>query len=124
MIPNQWYAVLESNEVKRGKPVGVTRMSEKLVFWRDRQGRVNCLRDLCPHRGAALSLGAVEGDCILCPFHGFRFDATGQCQYVPANGKDASFPKQLKAGHYRTFGFIFLYIPKSKLHHRCKKVKN
>jgi phenylpropionate dioxygenase-like ring-hydroxylating dioxygenase large terminal subunit len=112
MIPNQWYAVLESNEVKSGKPVGVTRMGEKLVLWRDRQGHVNCLRDLCPHRGASLSLGAVEGDCVACPFHGFQFDATGQCHLVPANGAKAPFPKQLIAGHYRTYevdGFVFIF---------------
>jgi hypothetical protein len=33
MIPNQWYAVLESYEVKPGKPVGVTRLGEKMFFW-------------------------------------------------------------------------------------------
>lgn len=112
MIPNQWYAVLESEEVKPGKPVGVARMGEKLVFWRDTQGRVNCLHDLCPHRGAALSRGAVEGDLIACPFHGFQYDATGQCRLAPANGKNAVFPKQLKAGHYLTYevdGFIFIF---------------
>jgi phenylpropionate dioxygenase-like ring-hydroxylating dioxygenase large terminal subunit len=116
MIPNQWYAVLESEEVKPGRPVGVTRMGEKLVFWRDRQGRVNCLHDQCPHRGAALSLGAVAGDCIVCPFHGFQYEASGQCILVPANGKDAPFPKQLKAGSYRTHetdGFIFIFWGKT-----------
>jgi phenylpropionate dioxygenase-like ring-hydroxylating dioxygenase large terminal subunit len=112
MIPNQWYAVLESDEVKPGRPVGVTRMGERLVFWRDTHGRVNCLRDLCPHRGAALGLGTVEGDLIACPFHGFQYDASGQCRLVPANGKLAPFPKQLKAGHYPTHerdGFIFTF---------------
>ena len=47
MIPNQWYAVLESNEVRRSVPLGVVRMGEKLVFWRDAHGTVSCLRD-CP----------------------------------------------------------------------------
>ncbi len=45
MIPNQWYAILDSSEVKRGKPVGVTRMGEKLVAWRDSQGRVTVMHD-------------------------------------------------------------------------------
>ena len=40
MIPNQWYAILESDEVKKGKPIGVTRMGEKLVAWRDTRGAV------------------------------------------------------------------------------------
>ncbi len=75
MIRNQWYAILESNEVRRGKPVGVTRMGEKLVAWRDSQGKVAVLHDRCAHRGVALSVGEVHGDCIWCPFHGFEFDA-------------------------------------------------
>ena len=52
MIPNQWYAVLESHEVKRGKPVGVTRMGEKMVFWRDQAGRWS-LRATCARTGAS-----------------------------------------------------------------------
>jgi phenylpropionate dioxygenase-like ring-hydroxylating dioxygenase large terminal subunit len=112
MIPNQWYAVLDTKEVKTGKPVGVTRMGEKLVFWRDVQGRVSCLRDQCPHRGAALSKGKIHADLLACPFHGFQFDVTGQCSFIPANGRAASFPKQMKVWSYPTFeahGFIFIY---------------
>ncbi|MEN6481456.1 MAG: Rieske 2Fe-2S domain-containing protein [Anaerolineaceae bacterium] len=40
MIPDQWYAILESREVKRNHPVGITRMGEKMVAWRDRNGSV------------------------------------------------------------------------------------
>jgi phenylpropionate dioxygenase-like ring-hydroxylating dioxygenase large terminal subunit len=112
MIPNQWYAVLDSAEVRPGKLTGVARMSEKLVFWRDSQGNLACLRDFCPHRGAALSIGKLNGDCIECPFHGFQFDASGQCHLIPANGRNASFPKQMKAGSYPTYetgGFIFIW---------------
>ena len=93
MIPNQWYAILESNEVKPGKPVGVTRMGEKLVLWRDEKGQVGCMADLCPHRGVALSIGKLMGDCVECPFHGFRFDPSGRCTLIPANGKNAPPPK-------------------------------
>ncbi len=88
MIPNQWYAVLDSNEVPKGKTIGVTRMGEKLVFWRDAQGKVSCLRDACPHRGVALSTGKVLGDHVQCPFHGFEFDTSGRCVLIPANGRN------------------------------------
>ncbi len=51
MITNQWYVVLESKKVHKGKPVGVTRLGEKMVFWHDSQGRLGCLVDECSHRG-------------------------------------------------------------------------
>jgi len=93
MIPNQWYAILESNEVKKGKPVGVTRMGEKLVAWRDSRGRVTVMADQCPHRGVALSVGKLTNDCIQCPFHGFEYDTRGTCRLVPANGRGSEPPK-------------------------------
>jgi phenylpropionate dioxygenase-like ring-hydroxylating dioxygenase large terminal subunit len=102
MIPNQWYAILESNEVKRGTPIGVTRFGEKLVAWRNERGEVALLRDRCSHRGAALSAGRMVGDCVECPFHGFLFDATGRCCMIPANGKTASVPKVFNMPAYPT----------------------
>ena len=112
MIPNQWYAVLDSNEVPKGKAVGVTRMGEKLVFWRDAQGKVSCLADFCPHRGVALSTGKVLGDHVQCPFHGFEFDTTGRCTLIPANGRNGPISREMKAFDYPTHemhGFIFIW---------------
>jgi phenylpropionate dioxygenase-like ring-hydroxylating dioxygenase large terminal subunit len=112
MIPNQWYAVLESSQVPSDKPVGVTRMGEKLVFWRDSRGKLSCLRDFCPHRGVALSAGKVSGDQLQCPFHGFEYDRMGTCMLVPANGKDQPVPKHLLAFSYpcqEAHGFIFIW---------------
>lgn len=74
LIPNQWYAVLETNEAKPGKPEAVKRLGEKLVFWRDQQGKVVVLEDPCPHRQVKLSLGKLVEGCLECPFHGFQFD--------------------------------------------------
>jgi phenylpropionate dioxygenase-like ring-hydroxylating dioxygenase large terminal subunit len=102
MIPNQWYAILESNEVKKGKPVGVTRMGEKLVAWRNGEGQITVMSDLCPHRGVALSAGKLLGNCIRCPFHGFQYDTRGACRLIPANGKNAEPPKALKVMTYPT----------------------
>jgi phenylpropionate dioxygenase-like ring-hydroxylating dioxygenase large terminal subunit len=100
VIRNQWYAILESSEVQRGKPVGVTRMGEKLVLWRDATGAVACMSDHCPHRGAALSVGRLVGDCIECPFHGFLYDPGGRCQLIPANGRGATVPKAFRLETY------------------------
>ncbi len=112
MIPNQWYVVLESGEVPGDRPVGVVRLGEKLVLWRDTQGRPVCQRDKCAHRGAALSAGKVVGDCVECPFHGLQYDATGRCQLIPANGKVAQVPERFQVHTYPTrdaHGFIWLW---------------
>ena len=97
MIRNQWYAILESSEVKAGQVVGVTRMGEKLALWRNSRGELACMADLCPHRGVALSAGKVLHDNVQCPFHGFEFDASGRCTVIPANGKNARAPKAFQA---------------------------
>jgi phenylpropionate dioxygenase-like ring-hydroxylating dioxygenase large terminal subunit len=112
MIPNQWYAILESKEVPRGRPVGVTRFGERLVFWRTASGDPVCLRDVCPHRGAALSQGQLDHDTIACPFHGFTFDPTGRCTRIPANGRAAPVPKAFQAAGYparEAHGFIWVW---------------
>ena len=112
MIKNQWYAVLESNQVPAKKPVGVTRMGEKLVFWRTPEGQISCLRDRCPHRGAALSTGKVINGHLQCPFHGFEFDATGQCAVIPALGAEVDPPRAMRAEGYpvrEENGFVWLW---------------
>jgi phenylpropionate dioxygenase-like ring-hydroxylating dioxygenase large terminal subunit len=112
MISKQWYVVLESSEVKVGKPVGVTRMGERLVFWRDSQGKVVCMRDLCPHLGAQLSQGKVMHGTIACPFHGFQYDSSGICTYLPAFGKGLEPPKAMHLVSYPVWeahGYIFLW---------------
>ena len=65
MIRNQWYVVLESNEVGN-RPIGVTRLGEKFVFWRDPAGKISAAVDRCPHRGVALSAGMIEHDHLQC----------------------------------------------------------
>jgi len=112
MIPNQWYIILESKEVKPGKPIGLTRFGEKLVAWRDSHGRLSVMRDRCPHRGVALSVGDVRGDCIECPFHGFQFNTTGKCTRIPANGHTAEPPKAMRAVTFPTqeaHGFVYTW---------------
>jgi len=111
MIKNQWYVVLDSKEIN-SKPVGVTRLGVKLVFWRNSQGKVSCVHDLCPHLGAKLSQGKVNEDCLACPFHGFEFDSSGQCVYLPAVGRKGDIPKAMHTEAYPTFeahGYIWIW---------------
>jgi phenylpropionate dioxygenase-like ring-hydroxylating dioxygenase large terminal subunit len=111
MIRNQWYVVLESKEV-RNQPIGVTRMGEKLVFWRNHNGQLNCAVDRCPHRGIALSIGRLENDHLQCPFHGFEYDEQGRCVHIPAHGKGGRIPKSFQLQNYPTYekhGFIWIW---------------
>jgi len=87
MIPNQWYAILPSKSVGKNEIVAVRRLNLDLALFRDSNGEICCVVDQCPHRGAALSAGKIEGDCIRCPFHGLEFDKNGKCTFIPANGK-------------------------------------
>jgi phenylpropionate dioxygenase-like ring-hydroxylating dioxygenase large terminal subunit len=112
VIPNQWYVVLDSKEVK-DDPVGVTRMGEKLVFWRDSTGQLCCLRDRCVHRGVQLSKGrVVSNGCLQCPFHGFEYATTGRVTKIPANGQRAPVPERFRVHSYPTYeahGFIWIW---------------
>lgn len=111
VIRNQWYVVLESSEVK-DRPIGVTRMGEKMVFWREKSGRVRAAVDRCPHRGVALSAGKVVQDHLQCPFHGFEYDASGACTRVPAYGRHGVIPRALRLSTYPTYeahGFIWIW---------------
>ncbi len=119
MIPNQWYAVLESKEVQKGKLIGVTRLGEKLVFWRNKNGEIICLRDKCAHRGAALSAGKIcgEGETVQCPFHGLEYDRTGKCKIIPANGRITPVSERFKVDSYpirEAHDFIWLWWGKKR----------
>jgi phenylpropionate dioxygenase-like ring-hydroxylating dioxygenase large terminal subunit len=111
VIRNQWYVVLESDEIGR-RPVGVRRMGEDLVFWRDSSGNLQCFQDRCIHRGVRLSGGQTMGDHLQCPFHGFEYDGSGQVQRIPANGRAAEVPKAFKVAAYpihEAQGFVWIW---------------
>jgi phenylpropionate dioxygenase-like ring-hydroxylating dioxygenase large terminal subunit len=88
-----WYPIAASSSVVRRKPIGVKRFGESIVLWRADDGRVVCLPDRCSHRSAALSPGKIRDGCIECPYHGLRFDASGRCVLIPANGVGAAVPQ-------------------------------
>jgi phenylpropionate dioxygenase-like ring-hydroxylating dioxygenase large terminal subunit len=101
MIPNLWYVVMDSSQV-RDKPIGVTRMGEKLVFWRDGTGTVSCFHDKCVHRGVQLSKGKVIHDHLQCPFHGFEYERSGRVVRIPANGRNSLVHERFRINSYPT----------------------
>ena len=112
MIRNQWYVILESKEVKINQVVGVFRLGEKIVVWRNGKGELGAALDKCPHRGIALSMGKIKDDHLQCPFHGFEYDQSGKCKLIPANGKASPVPEHIRAHAYpvkENHRFIYLF---------------
>lgn len=89
-LKNQWHVVARAAEVSADRPKAVMLLGEELVLWRDGAGQIHAWKDYCGHRGAKLSLGCVKKGEIECPYHGWRFDAGGQCTRVPAHPDQAT----------------------------------
>jgi phenylpropionate dioxygenase-like ring-hydroxylating dioxygenase large terminal subunit len=82
--PRGWYWFAFSNELPRGAVKPVRYFGEDLVLFRGEDGKVSVLDAYCPHLGAHLGHGGqVDGGCLRCPFHGWKFDGDGQCVDVP-----------------------------------------
>ena len=77
-----WYALAPLEALKNG-PVGTTLLGENLVLWLGPDGAPACLRDRCCHRTMKLSKGRVANGTIQCPYHGWTYDAAGQCIRIP-----------------------------------------
>ncbi len=112
MIHNQWYVILSSKEVRKNQAIGVRRLGENLVVWRDSMGNPGAAIDKCPHRGIRLSLGKIKDDHLQCPFHGFEYDRHGACKAIPANGKASPVPSHIRANAFpvkEANGFLYLW---------------
>lgn len=95
-----WHPVAYAEEVAVG-PRAATLLGEALVLWRDGPGRLHALRDLCIHRGTALSLGRVEGDEIVCPYHGWRYRSDGACTRIPQLAAPGQVPARARVEAFR-----------------------
>lgn len=90
-LKNCWYVAAWDHELIDGKLLPRTLLDERVLLFKGESGKVIALKDRCCHRGAPLSLGRREGDCIRCMYHGLKFDATGKCIQIP--GQDNIPPK-------------------------------
>jgi len=95
-LRNAWYVGAWAHEVTR-EPFQRFMLDEPLVFYRTEAGDPVVLDDRCCHRFAPLSAGWLDGDDIVCGYHGFTFDPTGVCVAVP--GLDKA-PKKARQNSY------------------------
>jgi phenylpropionate dioxygenase-like ring-hydroxylating dioxygenase large terminal subunit len=97
--PNYWYPAAPSNAVGK-QPLAIKLLGENIVLFRS-NGRVYALEDRCAHRGTPLSIGKVRfPGTITCAYHGWTFDATGQCVAALTEGPHSALPGKACIGSY------------------------
>lgn len=96
-LRNCWYVAAWDHELIDGRLLRRTLLEEPVLLYRGESGKLAAMNDRCPHRGALLSQGRLEGDAIRCMYHGIKFDSTGRCVQIP--GQDM-IPPKLKVRSY------------------------
>jgi len=101
-----WMPVMRAEDLPAGEARPIRVMSEDFAIYRGEQGQAQIIDYRCPHRGAMMHLGWVEGNDIRCVYHGWKFDCTGQCNEQPA--EEAGFARKVRIGAYPTREFMGL----------------
>ena len=106
-----WQPIGLSESIPPGRALPVRVMSEEFTLYRGETGTLHLVEGRCAHRKTQLSIGWVEGDCIRCFYHGWKYDASGQCieQAVETPG----FAGKVRIKAYPVFeylGLIFGYL--------------
>ncbi|HET6551355.1 MAG TPA: aromatic ring-hydroxylating dioxygenase subunit alpha, partial [Solirubrobacter sp.] len=105
-----WHPVAYARELA-GEPKRVRLLGEDVALWRDSRGTPHALRDLCIHRGTALSLGRVVGDRLMCPYHGWQYGSDGICKLIPQLEDPTRIPGKARVNAYRCreqFGLLWV----------------
>ncbi|MDQ3557281.1 MAG: aromatic ring-hydroxylating dioxygenase subunit alpha [Gemmatimonadota bacterium] len=113
MLHENWYIAARSRDVTDRKPYASRVLEEALVLFRGRQGEAVALIDRCLHRNAALSEGDVFDGCIGCPYHGWTYDAGGDCVIVPSEGPEVRARPGRRVERFPTReqdGFVWVYM--------------
>lgn len=113
-----WQPALLSEELPEPDcpPRRVHLLNRNLVAFRDTSGRAQIIDPLCPHRGADLFFGRVEEGGIRCVYHGWKFDADGNCLDIPTlpdDGRRQKMCEKVKLDTYPTReagGIIWIYL--------------
>jgi 5,5'-dehydrodivanillate O-demethylase len=106
-----WQPVYRSDDLKAGRAVALRIMNEDFTLYRGRSGTPFVVGPRCAHRRTRLSVGRVEGDCIRCLYHGWKYDGGGRCIDQPA--EPVGFTKDVRIASYPSreyLGLIFAYL--------------
>jgi len=95
-----WHPVCYGAELTDA-PRAARLLGEPVVLWRDAAGAPRAMRDRCPHRGTALSLGKLQSGELVCPYRGWRFAADGRCTHIPQLEDPARVPERARVEAWR-----------------------
>ncbi len=110
-LRRHWQPVYHVADLPRARPVPVRILSQDFVLYRGESGAVHMMDARCPHRGMQLSSGRIEGECVRCFYHGWKFDETGQCVDQPA--EDSEFAHKVRIASYPVeayLGLVFAWL--------------
>ncbi len=102
---------IELEGQRAARPVKL--LGQNFVLFRDEQGRLGLIDRDCPHRGADLAYGRLEGGGIRCLFHGWVFDVDGKCLETPAEPEGSKLCERVSVRSYpvtERSGIIFAYL--------------
>ncbi|WP_219906872.1 Rieske 2Fe-2S domain-containing protein [Enhygromyxa salina] len=106
-----WHPVYLSRELESGRAKPLRVMGENFAIYRSETGVPRITAERCPHRGAGLSLGTVEDDCLRCRYHGWKFAPSGECVDQPIERK--SFAHKVRIDTYPCedyLGLVWMYL--------------
>ena len=102
LFRSYWIPALLPEELPENDcpPVRVKLLSERLIAFRDTDGRYGLMDEFCAHRGVSLWFGRNEECGLRCPYHGWKYDVTGQCVDMPNEPEHSAFAKKVKLKSY------------------------
>jgi phthalate 4,5-dioxygenase len=97
-----WIPALLAEELPADEcpPVRVKLLNERLLAFRDSKGRYGLIDEFCAHRGVSLWFGRNEQEGLRCPYHGWKYDYTGQCVEVPSEPAESGYCNKIKVKSY------------------------
>lgn len=106
-----WQPVAELGDVAPGRAKSIHVLGERFTLFRGESGEPHLLEYYCAHRSSPLFTGRVEGECLRCFYHGWLYDAGGQCVEQPA--EDGSFAAKVRIDGFPLHvyqGLVFAYL--------------
>ena len=102
MFRSYWIPALLSDELPAADcpPVRVKLLSERLIAFRDSDGRYGLMDEFCAHRGVSLWFARNEACGLRCSYHGWKYDVTGQCVEVPSEPEASGFARKIRLRSY------------------------